>query len=207
MSRLNGSFVSEMPTIALSVLINAIENKHRFLLFHSPGGDLTFRNIEDYPHWREYAHCMISIDGLRKREILDFCREHRLDLDNDLSMPLRSLGTLPIGALAWKILTDRRRHLLEEAITYYFEHFNDSLPPEPSEGNSFDQLVPRIELIEKKFKIDLYFLRDRLLDIYCAFNETRDLPFAPELNVGIYEFGMFLEEVEEVLRYRGSRIG
>lgn len=214
-------YVSEsLGRIKLSVLIHAIENNHRFLLF-THWGDLTFRNREDFPHERHYD---LRIDGLKKRQILDFCCEHNLEFDNDLSMPLRSLGTLPIGDLAWKTLTDRRRRLLDKAITYYFEHLDDPLPPDAyddhryyNRGRGRDRGFltcpePRIGAIETRFKIDLRFLRDRLEQIYTdvykgGFYETGELPFAPELNVKFHDMGMLLADVDEIQRHRHSWVG
>ena len=85
--------MSEWRQIKLSVLLHAIDNDHRFLLLDSPFGSLTFRTVEDFPHYHSYKHSIERIGGLRKCLILAFCYEHRLEIDNDTSMPLH----FPLG--------------------------------------------------------------------------------------------------------------
>ena len=83
--------MSEWRQIKLSVLLHAINNDHRFLLLD--GEALTFHAVKDFPEYHSYKHCIKRIGGLRKCLILPFCYEHRLEIDNDTSMPLyRALG-------------------------------------------------------------------------------------------------------------------
>ena len=85
--------MSEWRQIKLSVLLHAIDNDHRFLLLDSPSGSLTFRTVEDVPYYHSYKHSIKRIGGLRKCLNLPFCYEHRLEIDNDTSIPLhRALG-------------------------------------------------------------------------------------------------------------------
>ncbi|MDE0298530.1 MAG: hypothetical protein OXN17_07860 [Candidatus Poribacteria bacterium] len=88
------------------------------------------------------------------------------------------------------ILPDDRRRHIDEAIAYYFRARGDISIPK----------------LLRRFGIGCYDLNDRLYEIYWNNRETGELPFPPELNVGIDQFEQFRQAVEKYHDYLARQL-
>lgn len=80
------------------------------------------------------------------------------------------------------------------------------MPELPKAVISLNQSDPHVAELEMRFKIDLYFLMNRLANIagdYCAIGR---LLFGPDLNVAIDDIAAFYDETQRLLSNRYSII-